>query len=105
MDTLYRKILNKKGRARYIPAGVTGVDTYQGLWLVQEMPNGKESRNLALRLCDLPQPIDLTKLVSIELLRKTIQDCMLKASREGSSIYDCTNGIVTALYKIKSDES
>lgn len=88
----------KKG-SRYLPVGIAGPDLYEGIWLVQVTQGCRSSKNLYIRLADLPDCHDLEILAKVTMLEEIITNTMSKAWANGASasISEVAQKIASAL--------
>lgn len=93
---LYRKV----GR-RYYRAGMADFPPLDGVWLVHTDRSGRDMRQIAERIGDVPDPI---RLASVERYRDVICRAILQ-NREWrhASAYDITTCILRAIDKATFD--
>jgi len=93
----------KKGN-KYVPAGISGPDLYEGIWLVEIKPGSKSYKNLVMRLCDLPDPKDLQLLAKVTMLEDLISKTLMTAWSGGkqASIAEVASRIATAIATAES---
>jgi len=100
------KLYIKKGN-RYEPIGYSSSpELFEGIWLVTCSQGSKSMSNLVTRISDLPQPVDIQKIVSYliyeEKLTKFIYEFFKEGNNNGKGI--CGDMDDARLYNISSSD-
>jgi hypothetical protein len=102
METLYRK----KANGKYEPVGLDRApDLFEGIWLIEYAEHGKSHKNLACRMADLPETVDVAQLALSSMLESSITTVLRSMEIDGSvriydiSLHNLSEKICNEVYK------